>query len=59
MYYISPRIRARGCSPDDPSACEEASKLSKILLWLSAAIYSVGIFVAYALGAILSRLDNA
>jgi mercuric ion transport protein len=59
MYYISPRIRAKGCSPDDPSACEEASKLSKILLWLSAAIYAIGIFVAYALGPILSRLDNA
>lgn len=59
MYYISPRIRAKGCSPDDPSACEEASNLSKILLWLSAAVYAVGIFVAYALGPILSRLDNA
>jgi mercuric ion transport protein len=59
MYYISPRIRSKGCSPDDPSACEEASKLSNILLWVSAAIYAIGIFVAYALGPILSRLDNA
>jgi mercuric ion transport protein len=58
MYYISPRIRAKQCSADDPSACEETSKLSKILLWVSAGIYAVGIFVAYMLGPILARLDN-
>src|SRR6202051_3808081 len=50
MYYVSPRIRAKQCSADDPSACEEASKLSKVLLWVSAGIYSVGVFVAYVLG---------
>jgi mercuric ion transport protein len=59
MYYVSPRIRAKRCSADDPSACEEASKLSKVLLWVSAAIYSVGVFVAYGLGPILARLDNS
>jgi mercuric ion transport protein len=59
MYYISPRIRAKQCSADDPSACEEASKLSKVLLWVSAGIYSVGVFVAYVLGPILVRLDNS
>jgi len=59
MYYIAPRIRANQCSADDPSACEEASKLSIILLWVSAGIYTVGIFVAYVLGPMLTRLDNA
>jgi hypothetical protein len=59
MYYISPRIRAKQCSADDPSACEEASKLSRILLWVSAVIYSVGVFVAYVLGPLLARLDNS
>jgi len=58
MYYVAPRIRARQCSADDPSACEEASKLSRVLLWVSAVIYGVGIFVAYGLGAILTWLDN-
>jgi mercuric ion transport protein len=58
-YYIAPRIRARQCCADDPSACEEATKLSRVLLWVSAAIYGVGIFVAYVLGPILARLDNA
>jgi mercuric ion transport protein len=59
MYYIAPRIRAKQCSADDPSACEEASRLSTILLWVSAGIYAVGVFVAYVLGPILTRLDNA
>jgi hypothetical protein len=59
MYYIAPRIRAKQCSADDPSACEEANRLSVILLWVSAGIYAVGMFVAYVLGPILARLDDA
>ena len=59
LYYIAPRVRAMQCSADDPSACEEANRLSIILLWVSAGIYAVGMFVAYALGPILTRLDNA
>jgi hypothetical protein len=59
MYYIAPRIRAEQCNADDPSACAEASKVSSVLLWVSAVIYAVGIFVAYVLGPVLTRLDNA
>jgi mercuric ion transport protein len=59
MYYVWPRIRAKQCSSDNPSACAEASKLSKVLLWVSVGIYVVGVFVAYVLGPILTRLDNA
>ena len=58
MYYIAPRIRGKQCSADDPSACEEASRLSRILLWVSAGIYGVGVFVAYVLGPMLSKMDN-
>ena len=58
MYYIAPRIRARGCSPDDPYACEDASTFSKALLWVSASIYTIGFFVAFVLGPILARLDR-
>ena len=58
-YYIAPLIRAKQCGADDPSACEEASTLSRLLLGVSVAIYTVGMFVAYALGPILTRLDNA
>lgn len=58
MYYIAPRIRARACSPDDPSACDDATTFSKALLWLSATIYTVGLFIAFVLGPILTRLDR-
>ena len=56
-YYIAPRLRAQQCSPDDPTACEDASRLSKVLLWVSAAIYIVGFSVAYVLGPLLTKLD--
>jgi mercuric ion transport protein len=55
-YYLAPKFR-RECAADDPNACVEASKVSKVLLWVSAAIYAVGFFVAYVLGPILTRLD--
>ena len=58
MYYIAPRIRARSCSPDDPDACDDASALSRGLLWFSTGIYAVAFFVAFVLGPILSRLDR-
>jgi hypothetical protein len=56
MYWVMPRFN-RACRADDPSACVQASRMSKVLLWVSAVIYSVGLFVAYALGPILSRID--
>ena len=57
-YYLAPRLQAQECSPDDPSACADANKVSKILLWVSTGIYLVGLFVAYALGPILTRIDS-
>ena len=58
-YYIVPRLRRKECSPDNPRACADASRLSRILLWVSAAIYAVGFLVAFVIGPILSRLDRA
>jgi mercuric ion transport protein len=57
MYFIAPRLKANTCEPGD-SGCGDASKVSKIMLWASSAIYLVGFFVAYVLGPILSRLDR-
>jgi mercuric ion transport protein len=57
-YYFSPRLRRAKCSPDDPSACEDASAVSKTILWVSASIHVVGVFVAYVLGPILTKLDH-
>ena len=59
MYYVAPRFRADECSADDPSACADASRLSKIILWGSAVVYAIGFFVAYVLGPILTRLDRS
>ena len=58
MYYIAPRLKANACTPDNPSACADAGKLSRVLLWLSATIYFVGFFTAYMLGPILTKLDH-
>jgi mercuric ion transport protein len=58
MYYLAPRFRARACDPENPAACDNASDLARTLLWISAAIYTVGFFAAYALGPLLTRLDR-
>jgi hypothetical protein len=58
-YAIAPRLRMRRevCAADDPS-CDNASKVSKVVLWVSAVIYAIGFFSAYLLGPILSRIDR-
>ena len=58
MYYFAPRLKANACAPDNPSACDQASKFSRVLLWVSTAIYLIGFFSAYLLGPILSKLDG-
>lgn len=58
-YLVAPRLR-RGeiCEADDPTTCGEVSKLSRVVLWGSALIWSGGFFVAYLLGPILTRMDR-
>jgi len=58
MYYIAPLLKAKACVPGNPSACEDASKFSRALLWVSAVIYTIGFFSAYLLGPVLTKLDN-
>ena len=58
MYWVAPRLRRQACSPENPEICEETSRLSKWLLWVSAALYLAGSFVAFLLGPILTRLDR-
>ncbi|MGH9530868.1 MAG: hypothetical protein ACRD2Q_00645 [Terriglobales bacterium] len=54
-YRLAPRLRAdtQACPIDGPSACGTASRLSRWILWVSAAIYMVGLFSAYLLGPLL------
>ena len=58
-YLIAPRLRqGEVCDADDPTTCGEVSKVSRILLWGSAVIWSCGFFVAYLLAPILERIDR-
>ena len=58
-YLIAPRLReGEVCDADDPTTCGEVSKISRVILWGSAVIWSCGFFVAYLLGPILERLDR-
>jgi mercuric ion transport protein len=58
-YAIAPRLRAgEVCNADIPTTCGEVSKVSRVILWGSAAIWSCGFFVAYLLGPILERMDR-
>ena len=59
MYYVAPRLQRQACSPDNPDACEVASRFSKVILWISATIYAAGFFVAFLLGPILTRFDRS
>ena len=58
-YVIAPRLRGRAlCAADDPTTCGEVSRLSRVVLWGSALIWSGGFFVAYLLGPILERTER-
>jgi mercuric ion transport protein len=58
MYFIAPRLKtSEACEPGD-IACADVGKLSRVVLWVSLAIYSVGFFVAYVLGPVLTRMDR-
>ena len=58
-YLVAPRLRrGESCEADDPTACGKVSRMSKVVLWASAAIWSCGFFVAYLLGPILDRIDH-
>ena len=57
-YWLGPRLRAQACDPNNPEACEVASRFSTVVLWLSAALFLAGFFVAFFLGPILTRLDQ-
>jgi hypothetical protein len=58
-YVVAPRLRGgEACAADDPAACAEASRFSRVVLWGSAVIWCCGFFVAYLLGPILEHLDR-
>lgn len=63
LYRLAPRLKARGtlgeaCPVDDPSACSTASRVSRAVLWISAAIWVAGFFTAFVLGHLLERFGS-
>jgi mercuric ion transport protein len=56
-YAIAPRLQRAGvaCPTNAPEACRSASRVSLVVLWISAAIYAIGVFSAFALGPLLMR----
>jgi uncharacterized membrane protein len=59
VYSIAPRLQRRtgACEASDPSACQTASRFSRLVLWCSALLYLIGCFTAYLLGPILMHFD--
>jgi mercuric ion transport protein len=54
VYVAAPRLRGdQACPVDEPTACGTADRVSRAVLWISAAIYALGFFAAYLLGPIL------
>ncbi len=52
VYRLSPRLKAQGQAcliEDGPTACDTATRVSRIALWVAAVIYAVGFFTAYLL----------
>lgn len=58
VCLILPRVREQQCAVGD-DACARASRLSTAVLWVSAGLYVVGVFVAYVLGPLFVWLDNS
>jgi mercuric ion transport protein len=59
VFRIGPKLQAAGqsCPVDQPNACGAASRMSRVVLWISGGIYLVGFFSAYLLGPILRFVD--
>ena len=60
VYAIAPKLQitSGACDPNNPSACQTASRFARIVLWFSALLYLVGCLSAYVLGPLLVRFDS-
>jgi hypothetical protein len=60
VYRIVPRLLIeRGtCPADDPQACARATRVSRVMLWFSGLVLSIGFSVAYLLPLVLERIDS-
>jgi hypothetical protein len=58
-YKVAPRLKSDSlaCDPADPDACTRAERFSRVVLWLSGVLWSIGFFTAFVLGRLLVALD--
>jgi hypothetical protein len=56
--FVYLKTRAATCPTDAADACAAATRTSRVVLWVSAAIYSIGVFSAYILGPLLMRFGG-
>jgi hypothetical protein len=56
-YRLAPRllVSSGACRADDPSACRDATRVSRVLLWISAALFLAGAGVAFVLPLVLEQ----
>jgi hypothetical protein len=54
-YRWAPRRRGDSCAATEQSACGRAQRVSRVVLWISSALFAVGVFFAYLLAPILAR----
>ena len=52
------KTRAAACPADAADACPAATRTSRLLLWISAGIYGIGVMSAYILGPVLMRFGG-
>jgi hypothetical protein len=59
-YAIGPKLQRRSgaCDPNDPAPCQTATRFTRIVLWFSALLYTIGCFAAYVLGPLLVHFDS-
>ena len=58
-YWVAPRLGAgEACDANRSTACGDASRMSRSLLWISALIWAGGFFVAYLLAPILVNMGG-
>jgi len=53
--FVYLKTRAAACPADAADACAAATRTSRVVLWISAAIYCIGVFSAYILGPLLMK----
>ena len=57
VYLVAPKLlgESASCPADQPGTCDVASRASRVVLWISGAVYVVGFLSAYLLGPLLMR----